>query len=102
MGTEPATDICNNQNDQIILSNVAEWRGKYLKDAIVIETASPQVYFENRHNAKPIMKPLTLLEWDIYVLGLTPTLSKSKRYAVLLSFLVTVTVALALILIVRA
>jgi len=91
-----------NQNDQIILSNVAEWRGKYLKDAIVIETASPQVYFENElRDAEPIVKPLTLLEWDMHVLGLTPTLNKTKRYAVLLSFLVTITVALALILFVR-
>ena len=91
-----------NQNDQIILSNVAEWRGKYLKDVIVIETASPQVYFNKElRDAEPIMKPLTLLEWDIHVLGLTPTLSKSRRYAVLLSFLVTVTVALAIILVVR-
>ena len=91
-----------NQDEQIILSNVAEWRGKYLKDAIVIETASPQVYFENElRDAEPIVKPLTLLEWDIHVLGLTPTLNKTKRYAVLLSFLVTVTVALALILFVR-
>jgi two-component system C4-dicarboxylate transport sensor histidine kinase DctB len=88
-----------NQNDQIILSNVAEWRGKYLKDAIVIETASPQVYFEKElRDAEPIVKPLTLLEWDMHVLGLTPTLNKTKRYAVLLSFLVTITVALALIL----
>ena len=91
-----------NQNDQIILSNVAEWRGKYLKDAIVIETASPQVYFEKElRDAEPIVKPLTLLEWDMHVLGLTPTLNKTKRYAVLLSFLVTITVALALILFVR-
>ena len=91
-----------NQNDQIILSNVAEWRGKYLKDAIVIETVSPQVYFENElRDAEPIVKPLTLLEWDMHVLGLTPTLNKTKRYAVLLSFLVTITVALALILFVR-
>lgn len=91
-----------NQDEQIILSNVAEWRGKYLKDAIVIETASPQVYFENElRDAEPIVKPLTLLEWDMHVLGLTPTLNKTKRYAVLLSFLVTITVALALILFVR-
>lgn len=91
-----------NQNDQIILSNVAEWRGKYLKDAIVIETASPQVYFEKElRDAEPIVKPLTLLEWDMHVLGLTPTLNKTKRYAVLLSFLVTITVGLALILFVR-
>lgn len=91
-----------NQNDQIILSNVAEWRGKYLKDAIVIEAASPQVYFENElRDAEPIVQPLTLLEWDMHVLGLTPTLNKTKRYAVLLSFLVTITVALALILFVR-
>jgi two-component system C4-dicarboxylate transport sensor histidine kinase DctB len=91
-----------NQNDQIILSNVAEWRGKYLKDAIVIETASPQVYFEKElRDAEPIVKPLTLLEWDMHVLGLTPNLNKTKRYAVLLSFLVTITVALALILFVR-
>lgn len=91
-----------NQNDQIILSNVPEWRGKYLKDAVVIETESPQVYFEDElRDAEPIVKPLTLLEWDIHVLGLTPTLNKTKRFAVLLSFLLTMTVALASILLIR-
>lgn len=91
-----------NQMQQIILSNVPEWRGKYLKDAIVIEAASPQVFFENQlRDAEPAVRALTLLEWDMHVMGLTPALNRTKQYAMLLSFLITVTVALVLILFTR-
>lgn len=87
---------------RVILSNVPEWRGRPLSDFARRKGIGIDLRFEGeRYIAQEATRALPLLNWQLHAFGISPDHNLDQKLALLLSVLLSLSVAMGGMLVMR-